>query len=105
MVSENWQLQAGGLAEIMETAKTSFMQWNEQEFGNIFQKKKICKARLLGVQQKLAISPLRPLEKLELKLTLNRMTYWTRRNCIGNRRPDTNGLHKRRGIRVSSMKV
>lgn len=44
------------------------MDWNIVEFDNIFQRKRKCQGRLIGIQKKLAIRRSRSLEKLEIKL-------------------------------------
>lgn len=49
IVHKYWQPNFGDLADIMKAAKEGFQIWNTQEFGNIFQRKKRCKARILGI--------------------------------------------------------
>lgn len=52
----------------MEYFKEHIWQWNNETFGNIFWRKKRCKARLMGVQNKLLGGHQRSLLKLETKL-------------------------------------
>lgn len=70
VVQRYWKQNSGELADIMQAAKEGFQLWNAQEFGNIFQRKKQCNARILGIQKHLAVSLSRSLEKLERKLIL-----------------------------------
>lgn len=73
----------------MDRFKTQIWQWNITTFGNIFWRKKRCKARLFGVQVALTTSPRKSLFKLEQSLLdewndiLNQEdSYWKQRARI-----------------------
>lgn len=57
MVHKFWKTEPGPLEVTMEEFKTNIWQWNNESFGNIFWRKKRCKARLLGVQMAMARNP------------------------------------------------
>lgn len=57
----------GNLYETMENFKTGIMGWNQMVFGHIFQRKKSCATRLLGIQKYLSSTISVSLEKLEIK--------------------------------------
>lgn len=40
VVKRCWECKSGNLQEVMERAKEGMMKWNEEEFGNIFQRKR-----------------------------------------------------------------
>lgn len=54
--------------EKMQRVKVGLKKWNTDIYGNIFQRKKTCKARLLGIQIRLTVWQTTSLEKLERKL-------------------------------------
>lgn len=56
------------MVDVMEEFKVSQQIWNEEMFDNIFQKKKICRGRLLGIQKHLAVKWNSYLANLETEL-------------------------------------
>lgn len=71
------------LIPTMTSVQHTLGQWNRNVFGNIFDRKSRCLARLAGVQRKLAVGPSSHLQQLEetLRLELDSIlaqkeTYW-----------------------------
>lgn len=67
-VEECWDPGDESMKGIMEKFKQGIMGWNRQTFGNISQKKKICKTRLHGIHRALHNHPHKAFTKLESKL-------------------------------------
>lgn len=67
-VDEFWNGEPRNLQPTMEQFKDKIWKWNQEEFGNIFWRKKRCEARLKGVQRLAASSKGSSLDKLERKL-------------------------------------
>lgn len=73
----------------MECFKHKIWRWNQEEFGNIFWRKKRCKARLAGVKRMAASSKRNSLDKLEKKSLIEleeilrqEKVYWKQQTLI-----------------------
>lgn len=52
IVDKFWKAAPGNLAETMNLFKEYEWEWNKESFGNIFRRKKRCKARLMGCMRR-----------------------------------------------------
>lgn len=73
MVREVWDVASLNVTQIMSHFQCRAQEWNRHVFGNIFDCKYKCLARLEGIQRKLAHGPSAYLARLEqsLRLELN----------------------------------
>lgn len=81
-VEETWKEEPGSLQHYMEKFRCKVMQWNKDTFQNIFERKKRCRARLLGVQTALDHGYRRSLAKLERSLMAEMDSVLQQEHCF-----------------------